>query len=84
VIATVGEAIGRPAVCQPIALEVARSEMLVAGTTVELTDAALEYWRRFADQPEQVTSTVEDIMGRPAMPFARWVRSHADEFVGTS
>jgi uncharacterized protein YbjT (DUF2867 family) len=79
-ITTVGEAIGRPAVCEPIAPEVARSELLEAGTAPELADAALSYWRRFVDQPEPVTTTVEDITGRPAMPFARWVRSHAHEF----
>jgi uncharacterized protein YbjT (DUF2867 family) len=82
-IATVGEVIGRPAVCEPIAPELARSEMLDAGLSPELVDAALEYWRRFVDRPEPVTSTVEDTTGRPAMPFSRWVRSHAEEFEGT-
>jgi uncharacterized protein YbjT (DUF2867 family) len=79
-IAAVGEAVGRPVRCEAIAPQVARSEMLEAGTAPELADAALDYWRAFVDRPEPLTTAVPDITGHPAMPFAEWARSHADEF----
>jgi hypothetical protein len=32
------------------------------------------------DNPEEVTSTVEDVTGRPARSYAQWAIDHADDF----
>jgi uncharacterized protein YbjT (DUF2867 family) len=43
-------------------------------------DTALETWASFVSKPEIVTSTVEDLTGRPARPFDLWARDNADAF----
>lgn len=34
----------------------------------------------FVKHPEPVTATVQRLCGRPALPFARWARDHANDF----
>ncbi|HET6167531.1 MAG TPA: NAD(P)H-binding protein [Marmoricola sp.] len=45
-----------------------------------LPSSALQTWAGFVEEPEIVTSTVQDVTGRPARPFAQWARDHADDF----
>ena len=40
----------------------------------------LDAWAAAIGQPALVTSTVEEITGRPALPFADWVRDHVELF----
>jgi hypothetical protein len=40
----------------------------------------LDAWARTVDEPEPVTTAVQDITGAPARSFAVWAADHADEF----
>jgi len=80
-VATVGEAVGRPVGAIPIPPEVARAELIADGASEELADAALAYWARLVAEPEPVTDTVERIAGAPACTFASWTRAHATAFI---
>jgi uncharacterized protein YbjT (DUF2867 family) len=71
----IGEAIGSEVRWEELSREDAETEL--AGT---VPDTALDTWAGFVDTPEVVTSTVEDVTGKPARPFAGWARDHAGEF----
>jgi uncharacterized protein YbjT (DUF2867 family) len=43
-------------------------------------DTALDTWAGFVQAPEVVTSTVQELTGRPARSFAEWARDHAEAF----
>jgi uncharacterized protein YbjT (DUF2867 family)/ketosteroid isomerase-like protein len=73
-----GEVAGRPAVVEEISAEQARASMNWADEAY--VDAALDYWRSLVDSPEPVTSTVEEVTGRPARTFTQWAHDHADDF----
>jgi uncharacterized protein YbjT (DUF2867 family) len=42
--------------------------------------AGLQTWAGFADQPEVVTDEVQTLLGRAALPFARWAGDHVQDF----
>ena len=42
--------------------------------------AGLQTWAGFADQPEVVTDEVQTLLGRAALPFARWAGDHVQAF----
>jgi uncharacterized protein YbjT (DUF2867 family) len=71
----IGEAIGRPVRFEELSREDAEEQL--AG---KVPDSALDTWARFVDAPEIVTGTVQDVTGRPARPFSRWARDHAQDF----
>ncbi|HEY3765539.1 MAG TPA: NAD(P)H-binding protein [Gaiellales bacterium] len=70
----IGEAIGRDVRWQEIAREDVQHQL--GG----VPDTALETWASFVADPEVVTSTVEQVTGRPASTFRAWARRHADRF----
>jgi uncharacterized protein YbjT (DUF2867 family) len=70
----IGDALGRDVRWE----ELSREE--IEGRLAGLPEGALDTWASFVESPEVVTSTVEDITGRPARPFAEWARDHADDF----
>jgi uncharacterized protein YbjT (DUF2867 family) len=71
----IGAAIGRDLRWEELKREDAEAEL--GGT---IPDTALDTWAGFVDTPEVVTSTVEEVAGRPARPFARWASDHATDF----
>jgi uncharacterized protein YbjT (DUF2867 family)/ketosteroid isomerase-like protein len=73
-----GAVAGRPAVVEEIGAEEARADML-AWADESFADAALDYWRGLVDNPEPVTSTVEELTGHPARTFTQWALDHADD-----
>jgi uncharacterized protein YbjT (DUF2867 family) len=75
----IGDAVGsRPEVVeQP--LDEARAAM-ARWTGDEFADGALRYWAGLVDEPEPVTNTVADLLGRPARTFVQWATDHADDF----
>ncbi|MEV4621065.1 hypothetical protein AB0J74_20445 [Asanoa sp. NPDC049573] len=40
----------------------------------------LRQWAAHNGTPAQVSTTVEDVTGRPARTFAQWAVDHADDF----
>ncbi|WP_431977692.1 SDR family oxidoreductase [Micromonospora haikouensis] len=45
-------------------------------------DMLLAAWRAATGRPAYVTSTVADLLGRPARTFRQWATDHAPEFTG--
>lgn len=72
----IGEAIGRTVVWE----ELPREELVAAFGDASFADGALDAWAEFVTRPERVTSTVEEVTGRPARSFRRWATDHADDF----
>lgn len=76
----IGEAIGRPVRWEEPTRDEARTTMLAAGWDPMHVDSALDAWAGMVTHPEHVTTTVQDITGRPARTFAEWARDHAAAF----
>lgn len=76
----IGEAIGRPVRWEEISREAARQELVAAFGDVSFADGALDAWAGFVTQPEPVTTTVEEVTGRPARTFRQWAIDHASDF----
>jgi uncharacterized protein YbjT (DUF2867 family) len=74
---TIGEVIGRSLHFEEISPEEARRELNAPASVV---DMLLKAWAAAIGRPAFVTSTVEEITGRPARTFRDWVIDHADDF----
>ncbi|HEY2763707.1 MAG TPA: NAD(P)H-binding protein [Pseudonocardiaceae bacterium] len=75
----IGDAIGRPLRFEELDPRTARTE-LFADLPGDLIDSIIEAHGAMVNHPEPVTTTVAQLTGRPARPFARWARDHADDF----
>jgi uncharacterized protein YbjT (DUF2867 family) len=71
----IGEAIGREVRWEELSREDADQQL-----KGRVPDTALDTWASFVDNPEVVTSTVEDLTGQPACRFVEWACDHADDF----
>lgn len=79
--AIIGDAIGRAVRYEEIPRGEMRAEMLDGwGWPVKAVDAALNAWAAMVGNRDGVTTTVQDLTGRPATPFRRWAADHADDF----
>ncbi|MFG1707824.1 NmrA family NAD(P)-binding protein [Nonomuraea sp. M3C6] len=76
----IGEAIGRPLRFDEQPHEEAREQMIAAWGEPAFVDQALGHWARIVEEPEPVTSTVQEVTGRPARTFREWARDHAADF----
>ncbi len=76
----VGEALGRRLTFEEMPPdEFRRAAPEAARPAVDMLLAA---WRAATGRPAYVTSTVADLLGRPARAFRQWVIDHAPEFTG--
>lgn len=75
----IGEAIGRPVRFEELAPGIARQEFF-DGVPAALVDSILNAHAEMVNQPEPVTSTVQDLTGAPARTFYQWAIDHASEF----
>ena len=76
----IGDAIGRLLRWEEVSPEVVREELVAAVGDPSFADRALDTWAGFVDDPEPVTSTVQDVTGVPARTFRQWAADHAAEF----
>jgi uncharacterized protein YbjT (DUF2867 family) len=76
----IGEVIRRPLRFEEIAPEETRDEMIAAGLPPAFAESSMRYWASLADQPEPVTTTVEEITRVPARTFRGWAMDHAHDF----
>jgi uncharacterized protein YbjT (DUF2867 family) len=76
-VAAIGEVIGRPLRFDEMSPEEARRELPFPAPA---TNMLLNAWAAALGQPAFVTSTVEEITGRPARTFREWVIDHARDF----
>jgi hypothetical protein len=54
--------------------------MLTQGLDPTFVDTALTYWHSLIENPEPVTTTVEALLNRPALPYHQWAEDHTDDF----
>ncbi|EME63669.1 NAD(P)H-binding protein [Amycolatopsis decaplanina] len=75
----IGEAAGRPARWEEIPPEEARAAML-AKMPDFIVDTMLAGFRELVKNPGVVTSTVQEVTGRPGLDFEIWAADHAASF----
>lgn len=76
----IGAAIGRELSFQELAPEQVRQGMLAQGLPEEVPDRLLGSLADYAIRPGPTTSTVEHLLGRPALTFADWARDNVSAF----
>lgn len=76
----IGEVIGRTLRFDEQPREEAREEMIAAWGDPATVDGALDHWASIVAEPEPVTTTVEEVTGRPARTFRAWAHDHAADF----
>jgi len=76
---TIGEAIDSPLRFEEIPPEAMRQQLL-ANMPPSVVDGILNAHAEFVTEPEPVTSTVEEVTGRPARTFREWANDRADDF----
>ncbi|NKY87180.1 NAD(P)H-binding protein [Nocardia veterana] len=75
----IGAAIGRSLRFEEVAVEAARLQMLADGRPQALVDALLAAAEKRSTST-LVTSTIQEITGRPARSFEQWAIDHAEAF----
>jgi (4-alkanoyl-5-oxo-2,5-dihydrofuran-3-yl)methyl phosphate reductase len=79
--ATIGAALGRPLVFEPIPEEEARQKDLERGTAEPLAAAHVSIWRAIREgRLAAVTDGVARVLGRAPLPFTRWVEQNLAAF----
>ena len=81
-LAIIGDAIGRNLVFEEVSPDTARQTVLVAWPAFA-ADMLLSAYAAAVDRPAFLTSTIEDVTGRPARTFREWATDHAAEFATT-
>ncbi|MGW4943752.1 NAD(P)H-binding protein [Actinoplanes sp. NPDC004185] len=76
----IGRATGRELSFAEITPEQARQGMLAAGLPAEIPDRLLGSLADYARTPGPSSTTVADVLGRPARTFAEWATDHAEQF----
>ncbi|WP_219509571.1 NAD(P)H-binding protein [Nonomuraea ceibae] len=79
-VAVIGRAVGREVRWEDQEPQEAREALLAAWGNAAFVDGALKAWGRLVDEPEEVTPTVERLIGRPALPFEQWAADHVADF----
>ena len=78
----IGAATGRTLSFQELPPEQVRQGLLAQGLPEEVPARLLGSLADYAVSAGPTTSTVEDLLGRPALTFADWARDHAAAFGG--
>jgi uncharacterized protein YbjT (DUF2867 family) len=76
----IGEATGRHLDFAEIGPEQVRQAMRAQGLPEEIPDRLLGSLRDYATEPGPTTSTVEELLGRPALTFAAWASQNSASF----
>jgi uncharacterized protein YbjT (DUF2867 family) len=76
----IGAATGREARWEEQPLQEAREQLMAAWGNAAFVEGALKAWASFVTAPEQVTDTVERLLGRPALTFGQWAEDHLADF----
>ncbi|WP_231618887.1 NAD(P)H-binding protein [Nonomuraea sp. SBT364] len=79
-VTTVGEVIGRPLTFVEVPPEVVRERWVAQGMGAEFATALLARYARGDERSATVTGDVAEVLGRPALTWARWVADNADDF----
>lgn len=76
----IGDALGRRLSYHEVPADAVRHHFIGIGFPAEFADAYIALLAETVDTPAIVTHDVEKILGRPATPFAHWVRQHRNLF----
>jgi uncharacterized protein YbjT (DUF2867 family) len=76
----IGEAIGRSLRWEEIGPEQVRPGLVAALGDGAFANHAVDALAAFVEQPEPVTSTVQQVTGHPARRFGQWAVDHAENF----
>jgi uncharacterized protein YbjT (DUF2867 family) len=76
----IGEAIGKQVHWEEISPQQVREAMLAQGVPEDIPDRLLGYLASLDQQPGPSSTTVEQVLGRPALTFAQWAVDHAAAF----
>ena len=76
----ISEAIGRNVSWIEVAPEQFRQAMLAQGLPEDVPDRIIGYWSDRLLQPGPTSSTIEQMLNRPALTFATWAAEHAGAF----
>ncbi|MFD6066427.1 MULTISPECIES: NAD(P)H-binding protein [Amycolatopsis] len=76
----IGAAVGRPLSFQELPPEQVRQGMLAQGLPEEVPARLLGSLADYSERPGPTTTTVEELLGRPALTFADWARDNAPAF----
>jgi uncharacterized protein YbjT (DUF2867 family) len=79
-ISTIGEVLGRSLTIQELSPEDARRDLLPAFPR-PVVNMLLDAWAAAAGQPAFVSSTFQQILGRPPRTFREWARDNAVAFL---
>ncbi|MFJ6079884.1 NAD(P)H-binding protein [Streptomyces sp. NPDC092369] len=77
----IGEALGRRLAFEEVAPEQVREAMLGQGLPDDVPDRLLGSLAHYAKTPGPTTDTVEQLLGRPGLPFAAWAADNTAAFV---
>jgi len=79
--AAIGDAVGRPVSYEEIPRDEMRARIIDEwGWPPATADGALDAWEAMVGNRNGVTSTVENLTGRPARSFRTWAIDHAADF----
>jgi uncharacterized protein YbjT (DUF2867 family) len=76
----IGEALGEPVEFEEITFEQARRTMIDQGVPPEIPDRMYGYLAECLASPAPSTTTVAELLGRPALDFTDWVMEHTPAF----
>jgi uncharacterized protein YbjT (DUF2867 family) len=76
----IGDALGRRLRYVEMSPDEFRQDMAGRGAPAAAIDMLLNAWQAASGIPAYQTSTVADILGRPARPFRQWAEDHAEIF----
>ncbi len=80
-LAAIGAALGRTLRYEEMDAEQAATE-LFPSMPRDVTAGIIAAHEAMAVRPEPVTDRVAELLGRPALTFARWARDHVEDFTG--
>ena len=75
----IADTLGRPLRCEDLTADKAR-RVLAATFPFPALNMLLDAWTAALGQPAYVTTTVTDLLGRPAHSFRDWARHNASPF----
>ncbi|MFJ6383817.1 hypothetical protein ACIQI7_27900 [Kitasatospora sp. NPDC092039] len=76
----IGEELGVAVRWEELPVETAREQLTAAWGNAAFVAARLRAWESFTREPERVTDTVRQVLGRPPRDVRSWVRDHAADF----
>jgi uncharacterized protein YbjT (DUF2867 family) len=79
-VSLIGEVIGKEVSWEDLTPQQFRQTVIAMGLPEDVADRTIGYWGDQVQNPGQISSAVEQVLGRPALTFAQWAAEHAAAF----